>query len=138
VSKLAGKLVDRSTGRVVIQSLELATTFWQRFRGWQLYPLPPAGHGLMLAPCSSVHTFAMRFPIDIIFLAQDGQVLSVRSHVMPWRIVAPVQDATAVVELPSGRCLVKKDQRLVIALDEAAMPIKAIRAMTVTITHGSA
>jgi uncharacterized membrane protein (UPF0127 family) len=138
VSAEGCKLVDRNTGRVVIHSLKLATTLWQRFCGWQFQSIPPAGHGLLLVPCNSVHTFAMRFPIDIVFLAPDGEVVSVRPHVVPWRIVAPVRGATAVAELPSGRCLVQAGQRLAITVDRAALAVPGLRAMTLATTGEAA
>jgi uncharacterized protein len=62
--------------------------------------LPP-GHALILAPCSSVHTAFMRFPLDLIFLDRAGRVLKTSSGVRPWRIRAAWR-AFAVVELPAG------------------------------------
>jgi uncharacterized protein len=59
------------------------------------------GEALVLAPCSSVHTAFMRFPIDLIFLDRGGRVLSVASSVRPWRIRAAWR-AFAVVELEAG------------------------------------
>ena len=60
-----------------------------------------AGDGLVLAPCSSVHTAFMRFPIDLVFVARDGRVLKTASAVRPWRIRVAWR-AFAVVELPAG------------------------------------
>jgi uncharacterized membrane protein (UPF0127 family) len=48
-----------------------------------------------------VHTFFMRFPIDLVFAARDGRVVKIRSGVGPWRISAAA-GAFAVVELASG------------------------------------
>ncbi len=62
--------------------------------------LPP-GEALVLAPCSSVHTAFMRFPLDLVFLARDGRVVKTAAGVPPWRIRAAWR-AFAVVELPSG------------------------------------
>ena len=61
----------------------------------------PAGEALVLAPCSSVHTAFMRFPIDLIFLSRDGRVLKTSAGVSPWRIRLAWR-AFAVVELASG------------------------------------
>jgi uncharacterized protein len=61
----------------------------------------PDGHALILAPCSSIHTFFMQFAIDVIFVARDGRVLKLAHAVPAWRIrVSP--RAFAVVELPAG------------------------------------
>ena len=60
-----------------------------------------AGEGLVLAPCSSIHTAFMRFPIDLVFVARDGRVLKTAVAVRPWRIRLAWR-AFAVVELPAG------------------------------------
>jgi uncharacterized protein len=59
------------------------------------------GEGLVLAPCSSVHTAFMRFPIDLVFLDRAGRVLRVATGVSPWRIRLHWR-AFAVVELAAG------------------------------------
>jgi len=59
------------------------------------------GSALIIAPCSAVHTFSMRFAIDVLFVAKDGRVLKARKNVRPGRIAASLR-AFAVVELPVG------------------------------------
>lgn len=59
------------------------------------------GEGLVLAPCSSVHTAFMRFAIDLVFLDRTGRVLKVAGGVSPWRIRLHWR-AFAVVELAAG------------------------------------
>jgi len=59
------------------------------------------GHALILAPCSSIHTFFMQFAIDVAFVDRDGVVLRVRQAMGPWRIQI-VFRAFAVVEFASG------------------------------------
>lgn len=57
---------------------------------------------LVLAPCSSIHTFFMRFAIDVLFLDRRGRVVKASPDVRPWRIrIAP--RSFAVVELSSGK-----------------------------------
>ena len=65
-------------------------------------PASRAGAGLWLQPCNAVHTFGMRFPIDIVYVGTDGTVLAVRELVGPWRLTAPVRGARAVLEVPAG------------------------------------
>jgi len=59
------------------------------------------GSALIIAPCSAIHTFSMRFAIDVLFVLKDGRVLKARSNVRPGRIAAALR-AFAVVELPAG------------------------------------
>jgi uncharacterized membrane protein (UPF0127 family) len=58
--------------------------------------------GILLRPASSVHTFFMKFAIDVVFLDRDGGVLKVVSNLEPWRL-AGARRSKAVLELPAGR-----------------------------------
>lgn len=59
-----------------------------------------AGQGLLIPRCASVHTFGMRFPLDLVFLGGDGLPVDVRLRVRPRRL-AWCRGAVAVLELPS-------------------------------------
>jgi uncharacterized protein len=60
-----------------------------------------AGAGLLIPRCSSVHTFGMRFPLDLYFLGPGGEVVSIRPGVPPRRL-AFCRGAASVLELPVG------------------------------------
>jgi uncharacterized membrane protein (UPF0127 family) len=60
-----------------------------------------AGSAMVIAPSNAIHTFWMRFPIDVLFVRRNGTVVKVQRSVRPWRVVAALW-AYAVVELPSG------------------------------------
>jgi uncharacterized protein len=59
--------------------------------------------GLLIDPCSSIHMFFMRFPLDVIYLNKDDQVVRVQQGIRPWRI-GPLhtRGARYVIELPVG------------------------------------
>jgi uncharacterized membrane protein (UPF0127 family) len=59
------------------------------------------GEGLLIKPCGSVHTFFMRFPIDVVFLDRELSVLAVRPEVRPWR-TAGARGAKVVLELAAA------------------------------------
>lgn len=61
-----------------------------------------AGPGLLLERCSAVHTFGMRFELDLLFLDADGGLLRIERAVRPRRFRSE-RRATAVLELPAGR-----------------------------------
>ena len=61
------------------------------------------GEGLLLRPASSVHTWFMRFPIDVVFLTRDLVVVGIADGLEPWR-AAGRRGARAVLELPAGEC----------------------------------
>ena len=87
--------------RVVCERCLLAETPLARMRGLLGRRGLDSGEGLLLRPASSVHTFFMRFPIDVVFLDRHGVVKRVAEHVRPWRTVG-CRGAKAVVELAAG------------------------------------
>jgi uncharacterized membrane protein (UPF0127 family) len=60
-----------------------------------------AGDALWIVPSHGVHTFAMRFPIDVVYLDAGKTVVYVRSNLKPWRIAPVHMKAASVLELPS-------------------------------------
>ncbi len=85
-------------------SLEItqADTFLGRFLGLMGKKALPPFHGLLLIPCSSVHMCFMRFPIDVVYLAADGQVLKVRPRLQPWYGLSWCPGGGGVTERPAG------------------------------------
>lgn len=96
------RLLKKATRETVVQNLHVADRFWSRFRGLQCRRSFPVGSGLLLVPCSSIHTFFMRFPIDVAFLDDQGVVVAVRSNLKPWRVVLPVAGAHAALEMAAS------------------------------------
>jgi hypothetical protein len=106
------QLVDLESGRTVVNALELADGYWSRLVGWQLRRRPAAGHGLLLVPCSSIHTCLLRFALDLALLDSTGRVIAVRKGVLPWRAILPTQRTHAILELPSGKTEIRPEQTL--------------------------
>ena len=90
------------TGAVLVERLGLANSFWTRFKGLMGRKTFPAGDGLLIVPCNSVHCFFMKFAIDVVYLSRDGEVLRVASELRPGAIGPLVKGARAVLELPGG------------------------------------
>ena len=59
------------------------------------------GDGLWIVPCEAVHTFGMKFPIDLVFLSKQRKVRKIR-HAVPRRRIAVDLLAHSVLELPAG------------------------------------
>jgi uncharacterized membrane protein (UPF0127 family) len=89
-------------GDIMQLQIETADTFFARFRGLMLRKRLPAGHGLLIVPCNSIHMCFMRFAIDAIFIDKDYRVLKVARNVKPWIGVAWCWKAWGVVEVSSG------------------------------------
>jgi uncharacterized protein len=60
------------------------------------------GEGLVIDPCSSIHTFFMRIPIDVVYVNRDGVVVRADAEMPPWRIGPVFTGSKWVVELPGG------------------------------------
>ena len=99
----AAGLVLRVTGRLepVATTLEPAFDSAARKRGLLGRDSLPPGAALVIAPCNAIHTFWMRFSIDVIFAARDGRVLKIRPRV-PARRVAGAWGAFATIEMAAG------------------------------------
>lgn len=96
---LQGRAVAGRTDRVRVQP---ATTPWTRMVGLLGRAALPADEGLLLSPAWSIHTWAMRFPIDVVFVDRDDRILRIVEAMAPWRLVSE-RRAHAVVELAAGR-----------------------------------
>jgi hypothetical protein len=69
------------------------------------------GYGLIIYPEWSIHTFFMRFPIDVLFLSNDDRVLGIRVAMPPYRPFAGFWGARYVIELPP-QILVETDTQV--------------------------
>ena len=95
--------VSTVEGAAVCERCETATNPFTRMRGLLGRKSLASGQGLLLRPASSVHTGFMRFPIDVVFLDRDLNVLRVVPDLPPWRAVGR-RGARSVLELPAGEC----------------------------------
>jgi len=103
-------VANSSRSAVLATNLELADTGARRNKGLLgLDGLAP-GEGLWIVPCESVHTFFMRFPIDLVYLDRNYKVKKVRSAVGPWRLSACFT-AHSILELPAGTIRNTQTQR---------------------------
>jgi uncharacterized membrane protein (UPF0127 family) len=94
------RFVGLETRTVLGRSVPVATGFRSRLLGLALLSRERAGPGLLIPDCSSVHTFGMRFELDVLFLDDGGRVISLRRSLPPAR-VARCATASAVLELPA-------------------------------------
>lgn len=83
--------------------LAIADTHWSRLRG--LLGISAGdfgnGYGLWIRPCRGVHTLAMTFPIDVVYLDRAGMVVHLEPNLKPWRFSPIRMQAASVLELPS-------------------------------------
>ena len=94
-------LMDERTDTVVADVVELAVTRRSRRNGLLGRDSLPSSGGMVLAPCFSIHTAFMRFPIDAAFVNRGGKVVKMVHELRAWRVATSLR-AYAVVELPAG------------------------------------
>lgn len=107
-ARLQVRNLTRNT--VLATGLEVAGSGASRRKGLLGRDRLAPGEGLWIVPCESVHTFFMRFPIDLVYLDRQHRVRKVRHAVGAWRLSACLS-AHSILELPAGTALASKTQR---------------------------
>lgn len=102
--------LNLTRGTVLATRLEIAGTGNSRRKGLLGRDTLPRGEGLWIVPCESVHTFFMRFAIDLVYLDRNRRVRKVRSEVGPWRVSACFT-AHSVLELAPGAIRATRTER---------------------------
>jgi uncharacterized membrane protein (UPF0127 family) len=97
-----GRLVNSRNGAVLAERVEHAASIRARLRGLLGRAALPEGEALAIEPCTSIHTFFMRFAIDVAFLSREGRVVRAISDLSPWRATRIYSSAALAVELPAG------------------------------------
>ncbi len=112
------KCFNPKTQEVFANNLKMNNTYFSRLIGLMFKKNLPAGSGIILKPCTQIHTCFMRFNIDVIFLDDNLKVLHVIENMRPWRISPLFLKARYTVELPAGtlKGRVKKGEILAIGL----------------------
>jgi uncharacterized membrane protein (UPF0127 family) len=96
------RIVNVSKGTTVAGRVRKAESFWARLVGLMGRRGLEEGEGLLLAPCSSVQTFFMRFPIDVVFLDGEANVVKVAPALAPFRLALGGRGARDVLEVAAG------------------------------------
>ena len=95
------KIVNSSQQTILVERLNIAQSFFRRLKGLLGTTYFPPGDGLLIQPCNSVHTFLMRYPIDVLFLNYASKVVKVVENMTPGQ-VATARKSSSVLELPAG------------------------------------
>lgn len=93
--------VTNSQGRVLADRADIADTSAKRRTGLLKHTKLDPGEGLWIAPTEGIHTFGMKFPIDVLFLSRNKKVLKIRPNMVRGRIALSLR-AHSVLELPAG------------------------------------
>ena len=94
-------LFNERTNQAVATQVEIAATRRSRNRGLLGRDHLDEAAAMLLAPCTSVHTVGMRFPIDVVFVDRQGYAVKVVRNLRPWRIALSI-GGRAVIEMAAG------------------------------------
>jgi len=92
---------NHTRNTVLAESADMADTSAKRRTGLLKHERLNPGDGLWIVPCESVHTFFMKFPIDLVYLDKQKKVRKVRHRVPAWRLSVCLS-AHSILELPAG------------------------------------
>jgi len=92
---------NQTRSAVLGDAVEVADTSAKRRVGLLKHERLEPGTGLWIVPCESVHTFFMKFPIDLVYLDRKRKVRKVRNAVPAWRL-SMCLTAHSILELPAG------------------------------------
>ena len=93
-------VASERTRRTIVERSIIADSYWSRFRGLMGQRTLGVDEGLLIEPCSSIHTMFMRFAIDVIFLDGERRVVKIAT-VPPFR-AALGRGSRTVLEVPAG------------------------------------
>lgn len=130
MEEITYRVVNLTRDRELASKVRLATSFSARLIGLLKHEELPPGEGLLIRPCKSVHTFGMRFPIDVLFLDERGVIVDAWCQMPPNRLTWPVREAKEVLELPAGTVLAARTipgDRLALVKNENIDKVVSIR-----------
>lgn len=99
--------------KVIIDEVENANHFFARFMGLMGRKSMPQNHGLLLTPCNEIHTFGMKFDIDVVTLSKENKVLFIDRCVPPSKVRKKVKKGYKVLEINASMadklCIIEGD-----------------------------
>ena len=99
---MVSRLEVASTRRVLATNIQVAGTFWERLRGLMGRSSLDEGEAMLFERARQVHTFGMRFPLDVVFCDRDWSVVHVVQVMRPNRVTRLIPVSYFVVELAAG------------------------------------
>lgn len=99
----AMRVVNASRSTILGTQVLLLDRWWKRLRGFLGRPAPVPGEGLILSPCRGIHMYGMRFPLDVVFIDNQGVVVALYPDLGPGTRTRLEGRAHHALELPKGQ-----------------------------------
>lgn len=97
------KLINKTKNVELASEVILAKSLSQRMIGLMFQPDLPVGKALWIQKCHWIHTFFMKFPIDVLFVDKHLVVQKTVTNIPPWRLPGPSLRSTSVFEFSAGQ-----------------------------------
>ena len=111
-------IINANSKLVIVSKVIFADSFLKRLKGLLGRSELERDEGMVIIPCNSVHSFGMKFSIDVVFINENGQIINILRDFRPNKISPLVKGAKMVLELPAGtvdRLCLKEQQVLEIS-----------------------
>jgi hypothetical protein len=95
-------LINKTKNTVLAKKVLIANTPFKRIKGLLGKSDFKQEEALIIKPCNSIHTFFMRFAIDVIFVDKQNIIVKTISNLKPWRLTGVYLSANFCIELPAG------------------------------------
>ncbi len=95
------KIINETKNMILIENCMIADSFFSRLIGLMGKKTLQTDQGMCISPCKSIHTFFMRFDIDVIFVDNNYKVIKVIKGLKPWKISPYIKPAKYIIELSS-------------------------------------
>jgi uncharacterized membrane protein (UPF0127 family) len=89
--------------KILSDDILIADNFKDRLIGLMFKDSPTGAQGLLIHPCNSIHTFFMKYALDIVFISSRDQVVKIIRGMSPWRMTWLYWKAKKTLELPAGK-----------------------------------
>lgn len=93
------KALILKNGKIITDNAEIADSFFTRFKGLMFRKGIAPDYALHITHCNQIHMFNMRFPIDVVYLSEDGTVVEIHENVPPNKVCKTVKEAKSVIEM---------------------------------------
>lgn len=111
------KIFNKTSNMFLAEEAFVADSLFLRIKGLLGRKDIAGNQALVIKPCNAIHSFFMRFPIDVLFVDGNNRIVAVEKSFKPWRIGKLYTKAKYVVELKSGII----DKALIRVGDEIAL-----------------
>jgi uncharacterized membrane protein (UPF0127 family) len=101
------KIYNSTQNNIIAEEVKVAENFFTRSVGLLSRKYISENEALIIKPCCSIHTFFMKFEIDVLFVGANGKVISLYENVKPWRILPIHLKSQYVIELCAGQIRAK-------------------------------